>query len=254
MKFLLYGSLLSILILTACVSTQEKPEVLLDKAEDYLYIRFWQERDPNASLNYAVTAEGKILDDLEEIKTYEEKVNSIVNSSFGNLLKFQSQTTPSEIIYHIFTKNVLGDRSIAELDIYQTKDSISQAQISKMQFIAEVQTNVYDITGIEAARKKWMELCNAHDPTQLVAQVYMEDAFYFNHKPPIRGTQAITEEYQYMASPDYNLTLMPLYLMPVQADLAYEIGQCVGSYGGKYAIIWKKVASGEWKVLLDSNY
>ncbi|MEL6733969.1 MAG: DUF4440 domain-containing protein [Bacteroidota bacterium] len=253
MKLLLYGSLLPILIVTACGPTQEKPEALLDRAEDYLYIRFWQERDPNASLNYAVTAEGKILDDLEEIKTYEEKVNSIVNSSFGNLLKFQS-LAPSEIIYHISTKNVPGDRSIAELDIYQTKDSINQAQISKMQFIAEVQTYVYDIKGIEAARKKWMELCNAHDPAQLVAQVYTEDAFYFNHKPPIRGTQAITEEYQYMAQPDYNLTLMPIYLMPVQSDLAYEIGQCTGSYGGKYAIVWKKVASGEWKVLLDSNY
>ena len=35
-----------------------------------------------------------------------------------------------------------------------------------------------------------------------------------------------------MNNPDYTLTLEPLAFSMVNDDLAYEIGQCSGSYGG----------------------
>lgn len=111
-----------------------------------------------------------------------------------------------------------------------------------------------DSAGIARARDEWMRLCNAHQPARLVETVYHPQAIYYNHKPVVIGTRAISEEYQYMAAPNYQLSLRPLALEPVNEWLAYEIGQCSGSYGEKYVIVWQKTADGEWKVLMDSNY
>ncbi|MEO1417747.1 MAG: hypothetical protein AAFW00_20860 [Bacteroidota bacterium] len=253
MKPTSYFAFLLIVVFSACNSSPETTTSSMDTPEDYLYIRFWQDKDLDATYDYAVTADGMLLGDPKDVAAYEKGVRSILHISSDTSQKFIIKA-PYGVEYEIFTKKVTEDREIAELHIYQYKDSTDQVKTSSMQFIAEIQTTVFDIMGIEAARKKWMELCNAHDPAQLISQVYTKDAFYFNHKPPIQGTQAITAEYQYMARPNYQLTLMPHYVMPVQEDLAYEIGQCAGSYGGKYAIVWKKVDTGEWKVLLDSNY
>ena len=108
-------------------------------------------------------------------------------------------------------------------------------------------------TAIDEARKKWMELCNKHLPAELVAQVYTAEAIYYNHKPVIKGTTAISREYGYMASPQYNLKLTPLHLEMVSEDMAFELGQCSGSYGGKYVLIWVKKGEGSWQVAFDSN-
>ena len=98
-----------------------------------------------------------------------------------------------------------------------------------------------------------MELCNAHNVPELVEQLYTEDALYYNHKPIIKGTESIIQEYDYMNKPDYQLKLEPRAIEIVNSEMVYEIGQCVGSYSGKYILIWKMVGPGEWKIFLDSN-
>ena len=106
---------------------------------------------------------------------------------------------------------------------------------------------------IAERRALWMELCNDHNPENLVTQLYSRDALYFNHKPLVKGTENLVKEYAYMNNPEYHLTLDPLKVETVTQDLMFEIGQCSGSYQGKYILIWKKESDGVWKIFFDSN-
>ena len=105
---------------------------------------------------------------------------------------------------------------------------------------------------IERSRDRWMALCNAHDASKLVEEMYAEQSQYFNHKPLV-SKKDLTAEYSYMNRPNYSLTLTPLHVQMVTKSLAYEIGQCAGSYGGKYMIIWRREGENPWRVLFDSN-
>ena len=98
-----------------------------------------------------------------------------------------------------------------------------------------------------------MELCNAHDPAILVNTLYTEDNLYFNHKPLVKGRTLLIQEYAYMARDNYELLLNPTFFYQLNDDMAYEIGQCKGSYNGKYILIWRKDDDGKWRVYMDSN-
>ena len=98
-----------------------------------------------------------------------------------------------------------------------------------------------------------MALCNQHDAQQLVAQMYTANAMYYNHKPVVVGRKDITIEYDYMNQANYSLHLEPIIVETLTPALVFEIGQCSGSYGGKYMLIWEKQKDGSWQVLMDSN-
>lgn len=124
----------------------------------------------------------------------------------------------------------------------------------ELEFIAKstpVDTSI--LTTIDQRRAEWMALCNAHNAAQLVKNLYRTDAMYYNHKPLLIGHVAIAQDYGYMNREQYSLKLTPIIVEPVNDQLVYEIGQCSGSYGGKYMLIWKKDAAGQWSLLMDSN-
>lgn len=108
-------------------------------------------------------------------------------------------------------------------------------------------------TVLDTFRSQWINRCNAHNAYELVAGSYTPNALYYNHKPLVIGTEAIAEEYSYMNRPKYELYLDPIVVEMVSQNLAYEIGQCSGSYGGKYMLVWQRNNAGEWQVLFDSN-
>lgn len=110
-----------------------------------------------------------------------------------------------------------------------------------------------DTSEITKRRNLWMELCNANNAEHLVKQLYSANTMYFNHKPIIQGTTDLVKEYSYMNNEKYSLKLTPIQLEVVNANFAFEIGQCSGSYGGKYILIWKKLADGKWYIHIDSN-
>ena len=106
---------------------------------------------------------------------------------------------------------------------------------------------------IAERRNLWIELCNAHNPENLVNMLYSQNSMYFNHKPLIIGQQNLIEEYAYMKNENYTLTLDPLKMLFVNDNLVFEIGQCNGTYNGKYILVWKKETDGAWRVFIDSN-
>ena len=106
---------------------------------------------------------------------------------------------------------------------------------------------------LNTRRNEWMRFCNMHHADSLVNELYTPDAFYFNHKPLIKGRADIIQEYGYMNQSDYHLELTPLRVVPVSDSLIFEIGQGSGSYGGKYILVWKKTNEGKWMIYMDSN-
>ncbi|MTB50203.1 hypothetical protein [Lewinella sp. W8] len=107
---------------------------------------------------------------------------------------------------------------------------------------------------IDRGRNRWVELCNQHDAETLIREVYTTNTIYYNHRPVVRGQEALIPVYSYMNNPDYALNLTPLISRAVNDRLVFEIGQCSGSYGGKYLIVWEQSAPDTWKVLIDSNF
>ncbi|REE01050.1 hypothetical protein C7460_10469 [Marinoscillum furvescens DSM 4134] len=108
-------------------------------------------------------------------------------------------------------------------------------------------------SAIDQRRNDWIRLCNAHHAAELINNLYLPEAIYYNHKPPITDRTALIAEYAYMNRPEYSLHLAPLHREMVNTTFAFEIGQCSGSYGGKYMICWQKDAQGKWMVFMDSN-
>ena len=106
---------------------------------------------------------------------------------------------------------------------------------------------------LEQRRQEWMALCNTHNVSELVNELYTENTLYYNHKPMVVGREAVIAEYGYMGKSDYTLKLDPLIVEAVNKNLVFEIGKCSGSYRGNYVLVWKKGEDDIWRILLDSN-
>lgn len=129
----------------------------------------------------------------------------------------------------------------------------SSIPVRELEMFAETEFYQPALKEIDNSRREWVRYCNTHDAKALVNAMYIDSALYYNHKPMVIGQAALTEEYAYMNQASYNLDLTPLYSAQVSDELVYEIGQCSGSYNGKYVIVWEKQADNRWKVFLDSN-
>ncbi|MEO6347962.1 MAG: hypothetical protein ABIO60_08630 [Aquaticitalea sp.] len=193
--------------------------------------------------------------------------DSIINSS-SQIAKYYGIHNNSIIsIESLFSVEAnIGRRINYELVKYKTeslKDYIQlviwrledEKIIREFEFTKEstLESTKVDTTNISEKRKLWIELCNTHNSENLVKQLYSKNAIYFNHKPIVKGIKDLIKEYDYMNNKDYTLNLQPLKLEVVNADFAIEIGQCIGSYNGKYILVWKKQADGNWKIDFDSN-
>ena len=120
--------------------------------------------------------------------------------------------------------------------------------------ILAVKDDVKDVQKqIDRAREQWIKLCNAHDTSRLINDMYTLQTIYFNHKPLIIGREHLIPEYSYMNRENYTLLLNPIIVRTINSELVYELGQCSGSYNGKYIIVWRRDTDGLWWVLIDSN-
>jgi ketosteroid isomerase-like protein len=136
------------------------------------------------------------------------------------------------------------------LIIWETREGI---QYRDFEFIAQMKPTDVNLDVIAARRDIWMKLCNQHNAAALINEMYAENTMYFNHKPLITGRNALIKEYQYMNSEDYALALHPIITEAVNDNLVFEIGQCDGSYNGKYIIVWRKNENEQWEIFIDSN-
>ena len=121
------------------------------------------------------------------------------------------------------------------------------------EFAAQEKETDLALSELDERRQLWMELCNQHNAAELIKEMYSSNTLYYNNKPLIQGHELLIEEYQYMNNEQYKLALKPMIVELVNSEFIFEIGQCEGSYNGKYILIWKKEEDGKWKIFIDSN-
>lgn len=115
--------------------------------------------------------------------------------------------------------------------------------------------NSNDQEGIDAARRRWVELANEHSPEHLAAEVYTRDFTYYNRNTIYQGYENLSAAYAYMKDPDFQIDLKKEISVAVRPDLIYEIGKWMNPYySGSYIIIWERQQNGEWKIAFDSNW
>lgn len=162
------------------------------------------------------------------------------------LLAHKGRAIEYEISENIYDQ----DEKEKVLTIWQTKN---QERKRVFEFVSKVEASKIDHLALNERRRQWMVLCNKHNAKNLIDELYSENTLYYNHKPIVKGRAQLTQEYGYMNNEKYNLALAPEIVDKVNENIIFELGQCSGSYGGKYIIIWRKEKDGEWRIFIDSN-
>jgi len=217
------------------------------------------------AINNADGAAIEKLYDPNAIKLISE--DSIVHGALQISRHYQSQKSKIASIESVFKVEANADLGITyELIKYKTENRKEHVQlviwkqedakamrVFEFTEIMSLKAAKVDTSAIGHSRKLWIKLCNENNAKNLIEQLYSPNTMYFNHKPLIQGREALIKEYGYMNNPNYTLSLRPLKLVAVNSNFAYEIGQCQGSYSGKYILVWKKGIDGDWKIYIDSN-
>lgn len=201
-------------------------------------------------------AEGAVLAvSNDEIISGPEDIAAFYTSTDEQIISVESlfevvANEPRGISYELVR---LKTDSLAEYVVFTVWEQGAERKTKVFEFIEQSSSVAPVADQLEGRRQMWMTLCNGHDVPGLVTELYTPDALYFNHKPLVQGRDNLIKEYGYMGNTNYSLTLRPLHIEQVKADCAIEIGQCEGSYGGNYVLVWMKGDDGAWQIFLDSN-
>lgn len=255
---------------TACVKSQEQATTSekdqsknlkqhINKAESTIndanikWLKDYDSQVDNIGENYIPTAvkiskNGDFLEGNEAIASRLKEEKSQFNSIQNRSTEFLTSAGKDQYAYEIASYTTEREQKFMEIVVWNMAEKKRELELT-----VQVEEGAKANEEIDKARNRWMELCNAHDAEKLVHEMYAENALYYNHKPILQGRPSITKDYSYMNRPEYTLKLAPLANYFVTNMLVFEIGQCSGSYGGKYLIVWQRNDSGKWEVLLDSN-
>lgn len=214
--------------------------------------------DGSASLGIFYT-ENAVKVGLEgELFQGRAKVAAAVKDEFANFSGYENRSVYHEVaavesgnyVYEIGAFFGQAGEEYVQCLVYKKVDG---EMLRSVEVIRERGTFEAANDELDAARERWMAYCNANKAFDLVREVYTDDALYYDHKEVFQGTLSIAAKYSYMNNPGYNLKLQPLHVEQVSNQFAFEIGQCKGTYGGKYILIWRKDEDGQWRVYFDTN-
>jgi len=195
-----------------------------------------------------VTPDGVTLRTAHDLTGFYTKLKSSIGQIKSVTTLRQEEVTPG-LSFEIGCFVTTGNKKFIHLLVGRR---VNNDFVRELEILSESNGELADVEGINKARNSWMALCNNHKANELVSRVYTENAVYYNNNRVLIGTVDITKEYRYMNNPSYQLTLTPIVVEGAGKALAFEIGQCSGSYQGKYTLVWKKIGD-KWKVLVDSN-
>ena len=239
-------------------SATEVTDIRIPYEQDSTHIhQMWKRarNNGNATLEQLYTSDAikvvspdSICEGQDAIKTFHLQQSVVTNISS----LFSTEVNPARgITYEILNYEMEDSKSISQLVIYE-KGTEHQLRAFEYEVYRQIQVKV-DTSKITMRRKQWMEYCNTHKVAELVYDLYSPNTLYYNHRPLVKGSQALVREYGYMNSESYSLALHPLIVHVVNDSTVFEIGQCKGSYNGKYILIWKKEEDGQWRIFIDSN-
>lgn len=239
--FLLLISFQDLVSQTLADKQQKAWNLAVNKGED-LGKYYWSKATLFLS-NEIYTEKEQIQEQLKQLIKTEGKITSIETKS----TVLHRHNNFFEIGFYVFEKAsygfLIGWKKVGEDWLKEIEILFHQAKVSTV-----------DISEIDAARKKWVDLSNAHDHGALIREVYTADGIYVNQGKVDKGTDQIIERYAYMSNPDWKIQLYPKEFLQVQAGIFYEIGEYVSNGKGHYVIIWEKQKNGAWQACLDFNF
>jgi len=192
--------------------------------------------------------DGTTMVGRQPIVDFYHTVSYSVNSFHSDTILMANAKRGLEYEMSEYTDN--SNTKCKQIVIWEGKDSERERVF---EFAVEMDETGDNLSEIDNRRDQWIKLCNMNNAENLINEMYSQNTLYFNHKPLVTGRKSLIEEYAYMNRENYELTLSPIIVDQVNQNLVFEIGQCKGSYNGKYIIIWRKEASGKWEVFIDSN-
>lgn len=112
---------------------------------------------------------------------------------------------------------------------------------------------------LDKKRTEWVELANQHNPANHIRTSYTKDAVYFSNGMRSDGYSGITERYEYMKNPNYQVDLEASYLRQISDTQILEVGRYFTGKerqgnGGIYVILWQKQSDEDWKIGMDFNF
>jgi len=192
--------------------------------------------------------DGNTIVGKEPIKDHYQKGSFSIQSMKTDIVIMANQKRGLE--YEIGEYTDEDDSKYKHIIIWETKN---ESPKRVFEVTAQIEKTDNELAVIDDRRKLWMELCNKHNAEALINEMYSKNTLYFNHKPLITGRESLVKEYSYMNNEKYELSLNPIIVEQINKNFVFEIGQCKGSYNGKYIIVWRKEESGKWEVFIDSN-
>lgn len=194
-----------------------------------------------------ILPDGTILEGITQIEKYHLNAEKIRSKKVDTIITAQ----PDKGIAYEVTESIFeNNEKFKSIAISQMQNNQS---VIVFEFTSRLENTLPELSEIDKRRAQWIALCNKHNAADLINEVYTEDNLYYNHKPLVKGRYKLLQEYQYMNNPKYQLSLQPIFISPVNDRFTFEIGQCLGSYNGKYIIVWRKDQDGQWRVFIDSN-
>lgn len=132
----------------------------------------------------------------------------------------------------------------------------NEGYVREFEMIRPIVDNLPDAAKeIDEQRKRWEEYSNNHDPAGLIQDLCAMDVLYINNGTMISGQEALIQEYSYMSSDRWSITLTKAHALPVNEHLVFEIGTYKSSGEGQYVLIWRKrYWDKKWVIELDSNF
>ena len=221
------------------------------------YNKQWQQKVNSGAENLGqlytenaikVHTDGKLSEGRGKIsKYYKDNPHQIESiTTVKSIIAVLDSTT----VYEIGRFATADQKELAHLILWREENG---KLLREVELVAPLEETGHFKSEIDQRRTEWMTLCNAHNAKDLVANIYSENALYYNHRPMIVGQEAIVTEYGYMNNPNYRLNLTPIIFKTINESLVFEIGQCSGSYPGNYVLVWQKNESGDWRIFFDSN-
>ncbi len=181
---------------------------------------------------------------------YQNKFKGLILKEYNSLYRVQLSEN-KDMVFEIGLLTTVQNVNYQYLILFTR---INGSWLRDLEAVAEKTVTLEVDSGIDVARKHWVELANQHSAITLAKSAYIEDLFYYNRGILYQGYESLVDVYSYMNDLTFNINLKEDYCVMVGETLAYEIGTWKSSdYKGNYIIIWKK-SEDIWKIMLDCNW
>lgn len=177
---------------------------------------------------------------IEEYHTIDYYENDPMN--YIEMGKYSLENQSSDTLYYIIAWKKVSDEWLRELEVIYPK-------------ITHSISSIIELSGVDKARRKWVDIANKNIPRDLVYNLYTRDATYFNNTKVSKGQNEITSTYSFMSNPNWKMKdLVSKKSLLLQPSLVFDVGVWqMENYSGLYTLVWK-LTKDEWKAVLDFNF